>query len=59
MVKIIEIDENVTLEVRLEEDVGPVILSNKFTVEPGDTDEFLKVFSLTTEMFKQQPSFIF
>ena len=59
MVKIIEIDESVTLELRLEEDVGPVILSNKFTVKPGDTDEFLKVFSLTTEMFNQQPGFIF
>ena len=59
MVKIIEIDENVTLEVLLEEDVGPVNLSNKLTVKPGDTDEFLKVFSLSTEMFKQQPSFIF
>ena len=58
MVKIIEIDENVTLEVLLGEDVGP-ILSNKFTVKPGDTDEFLKVFSLTTEMFNQQPGFIF
>ena len=59
MVKIIEIDENVTLEVLLEEDVGPVILSNRLTVKPGDTDEFLKVLFLTTEMFKQQPGFVF
>ena len=51
-------DENVTLKAQLEEDVGPVILLNKFTVKPEDTDEFLKIFSLTTEMFKHQPGFI-
>ena len=58
MVKIIEMDNNVTLRAQLEEDVGPVILLNKFTVKPEDIDEFLKVFSATTEMFKQQPGFI-
>ena len=58
MVKIVEMDESVTLKAQLEEDVGPVILLNKFTVIPEDTDEFLKVFSSTTEMFKQQPGFI-
>ena len=58
MVKIVEMDESVTLKAQLEEDVGPVILLNKFTVKPEDTDEFLNVFSDTTEMFKQQPGFI-
>jgi heme-degrading monooxygenase HmoA len=58
MVKIVEMDNNVTLRAQLEEDVGPVILLNKFTVKPEDIDEFLKVFSATTEMFKQQPGFI-
>ncbi len=58
MVKIVEMDENVTLKEQLEEDVGPIILLNKFTVKPEDTDEFLKIFSLTTEMFKHQPGFI-
>ena len=47
-------DGSVTLKAQLEEDVGPVILLNKFTVKPEDTDEFLRVFSDTTEMFKQQ-----
>ena len=41
MVKIVEMHENVTLKAQLEEDVGPVILLNKFTVKPEDTDEFL------------------
>lgn len=31
MVKIVEMDENVTLKAQLEEDVGSVILLNKFT----------------------------
>ena len=58
MVKIIEMDENVTLILQMEEDVGPVILLNKFSVKPDDIDEFLKVFYDTTEMFKKQPRFI-
>lgn len=58
MVKIIEMDENVTLKSQLEEDVGPVILLNKFTVKPEDFDQFLKIFVDTTRMFKQQPGLI-
>jgi hypothetical protein len=45
IVKIIEMDENVTLRAQMEEDVGPVFLLNKFTVKPEDTDQFLKVIS--------------
>ena len=55
MVKIVEMDENVTLKSQPEENVSPVILLNKFIVKPKDTDQFLKVFSATTEMFKQRP----
>jgi len=51
-------DENVTLKEQLEEDVGPVIVLNKFTIKPEDTDEFLKMFAATTEEFKRQPGFI-
>jgi heme-degrading monooxygenase HmoA len=58
MVKIVEMDEIVTLKSQLEEDVGPVILLNKFTVQPEDVDQFLKVFADTTKMFKQQAGFI-
>jgi len=58
MIKIVEMDENVTLRAQLEEDVGPVILLNKFTVKPEDVDEFLKAFADTTEIFKRQPGFI-
>ena len=58
MVKIVEMDEKVMLGTQLEENISSVILLNKFTVKPEDVDEFLKVFSTTTEFFKQQPGFI-
>ena len=58
MVKIVERDEKVTLSAQLEENVSSVILLDTFTVKPEDVDEFLKVFSTTTEFFKQQPGFI-
>jgi heme-degrading monooxygenase HmoA len=58
MVKIVEMDERVTVKSQLEEDVGPVIVLNKFTVPPEEVDQFLKVFEDTTKLFKQQPGFI-
>ena len=58
MVKLVEMDEKVTLNTQLEEDVGAVILLNKFTVNIEDVDQFLKVFAATTEVLKQQPGFI-
>jgi Antibiotic biosynthesis monooxygenase len=58
IVKIAEMDENVTLKSQLEEDVAPVVLLNKLTVMPEDVDQFLKVFADTTSIFKQQPGFI-
>ena len=63
MVKIVDMDEKVTLSKQLEGDVdgdggGAVILLNKFTVQPDDVDEFLKVFQATTKIMKQQPGFI-
>ena len=58
MVKILEMDETVTLEKQLDEDVGPIVVMNKFNVDPQEVDEFLKVFAMTTEGFKKQPGFI-
>jgi quinol monooxygenase YgiN len=59
MVKIVEMDEKVTLNTQLEGDIGgAVILLNKFTVKPEDIDQFLKVFEATTKVMKQQPGFI-
>ena len=59
MVKIVEADEKAMLNAQLEADIGgAVILLNKFTVQPEDVDEFLRVFQATTKVMKQQPGFI-
>jgi heme-degrading monooxygenase HmoA len=58
MVKIIEMDETVSLNQQFEEEVGAVILMNKFYVNPDEVEEFLIVFAETTNFFKQQPGFI-
>ena len=58
MVKIVQMDERITLEKQLDEDAGPIVVMNKFNVGPDEIDEFLKVFAKTTETFKQQPGFI-
>lgn len=58
MVKIVEMDDTITLEKQFETEVGPVIVMNKFNVGPGEVEEFLKVFAETTKVFKQQPGFI-
>ena len=59
MVKIVETDEKASLNTQLDADVdGAVILVNKFTVQPDDVEQFLKVFQATTKVMKQQPGFI-
>ena len=58
MVKLVEFDEKVTLAQQMDEGVGPVILLNKFNVNPEEVDQFLKVFAATTEIMKQQPGYI-
>ena len=43
MAKFVEMDETVTMKDQMEEEVsGPVILINKFNVEPEKIDQFLK-----------------
>ena len=58
MVEIVEMDKRITLEKQLDEDVGPIVVMNKFNVDPQEVDEFLQVFAKTTETFKRQPGFI-
>ena len=58
MVKLVEFDEKVTLAQQMDEGVGPVILLNKFNVNPEEVDQFLMVFAATTEIMKQQPGYI-
>ncbi len=42
MAKVVEIDESVSIFSQMNEDVGPVILINKFSVNPSESNEFVK-----------------
>jgi hypothetical protein len=41
MIEIVEMDKSISLDKQLEEDIGPVILINKFNLDPQDDDQFL------------------
>ena len=43
MIKFIEMDENITLPDQMEENVGPVILINKFNVKSEVIDQLVCV----------------
>jgi len=58
MAKLVEMDERVTIFEQMEENVGPVILINKFSVNPEEFDLFLKGWANEAEKFKEQPGFI-
>jgi quinol monooxygenase YgiN len=59
MTKFVEMDEKVTLKDQMEEEVsGPVILMNKFNVEPEQVEKFLKAWEEDATEFKQQPGFV-
>src|SRR5919106_2063787 len=58
MAKLVEMDERVSIFTQMEEDVGPVILINKFSVDPQELDQFLKGWAIEAEKFKEQPGFI-
>jgi quinol monooxygenase YgiN len=58
MAKLVEMDERVTIFKQMEENVGPVILINKFSVNPEEFDLFLKGWAKEAEKFREQPGFI-
>ena len=58
MAKLVETDERVGIFTQMEEDVSPVILITKFSVDPKEFDQFLKGYTTDNEKFKQQPGFI-
>jgi heme-degrading monooxygenase HmoA len=58
MPKIVEMDEQVTIFTQTDEDVGPVILINKFSVDPQESIQFLKAWAAEAGKFKEQPGFI-
>ena len=42
---------------QLEEDTGPFVLINLYSVDPNKVDEFLKAFAAVSEAFRRQPSY--
>jgi heme-degrading monooxygenase HmoA len=58
MVEITELDEKITFKTQLEEDVGAVILINKFSINPEDVDKFLKTWASAAEIAKKLPGVI-
>jgi hypothetical protein len=58
MTRVVEMDENVPVFSQMNEDVGPVILINKFSVDPSESDEFVKGWAEEAKKFKEQPGFI-
>jgi quinol monooxygenase YgiN len=58
MAKVVEMDEQVKLSDQLEENVGPIVLVNKFKVKPEEADQFLKAWEKDATYFKSQPGFI-
>jgi heme-degrading monooxygenase HmoA len=58
MIKLVEMDEEVTLSEQMERKTGPVILINKFNVKPEETAQLLKAWGADASYFKQQRGFI-
>ena len=58
MVKMVEMDEAVTLRQQLGEDISPVILINKFNVSQDEVADFLRAWADDAAFFKRQTGFI-
>ncbi|HEX2306423.1 MAG TPA: antibiotic biosynthesis monooxygenase family protein [Nitrososphaeraceae archaeon] len=58
MTKFVEADEHVKLSEQLEENVGPIVLINRFNVKPEEADQLLKAWEKDATYFKSQPGFI-
>lgn len=58
MVQFVEMDNRVTLADQMAEDVGPVVLINKFTVAENEAERLLEAWRIDAGKFKAQPGFI-
>ena len=53
-----ELDDRVTYVQQLQEETGPVVLINTFTVNPEEADRLLAVWAEDAAFMKHQPGFI-
>ena len=58
MMKLVEMDEKVTLAEQMNDNVGSVIFINKFNIKPDEVEQFLKDWAEDALYFKKQPGFI-
>lgn len=58
MPKFAEMDEKVTLFAQMEDQGGPVVLINKFNVDPGDVDQLVKAWAADAAVMQRQPGYI-
>jgi heme-degrading monooxygenase HmoA len=58
MIKLVEMDEKITILEQMDKNVGSVILINKFNVKPDDVEHFLKAWAEDASYFKKQSGFI-
>ena len=57
-IKLAEMDERVGFREQLQQETGPVVLINTFTVAPEDADRLLAVWAEDAAFMKRQPGFI-
>jgi heme-degrading monooxygenase HmoA len=53
-----ELDEHVNYATQLQDDAGPVVLINVFTVAPEDAERFLDAWADDAAFMKRQPGFV-
>ena len=58
MVKLIEMDDSVTLQQQMMTDASPVILINQFKVKPEDAAQLIEAWTRDAVFLKHQPGFI-
>jgi heme-degrading monooxygenase HmoA len=58
MVKFAEMDDKVTLYAQLEDQGGPVVLINKFNVNPGEVDQLIRAWAADAAVMQRLPGYI-
>jgi quinol monooxygenase YgiN len=59
LVKLVDMDEKVSFFSQMEdENVGPIIVVNKFNMKPEEVNQFLRTWAAESEIMRRQPGVI-
>ena len=58
MLKLMEMDDSITLQQQMMTDAGPVVLINQFKVKPEESDQLVAAWTNDALFLKRQPGFI-